>query len=758
MSKCNCFRCSWGMDTASKSVTVETMITPAPANELVLVEVCFDPSLPVGSQFTYALAPNGAPVVVGVDVLPIVGGGGGGTNNPEDDGSVIQVLDANDNPIFVEVVWDEATNTFTYTLPGSSAPLNPGTDFKPYPPDSSVVTVITDPDCYTWDNAGVQTTFTGYYNHTTNIWVALSGTAPTGAEVVSPCTSDVTVNFVSTASPGCYTWDNAGTEARFTGYYNVDTSLWVALSGTAPTAGAAVTPCAEAQADQLATPGCYTWDNGGTLAQFIGYFNVTTGLWVAVTGIAPTVAGTLVSLCADAAAPIYELDVESYCFDVNQDGSFYADGRRIRVIELSATGPTVVGAPLIEGALGGQMLDQNGAPVVVTEAQITDDCNCPCPCTTVAPTTAAPTTTAAPPAPLAQARISSGALNPNNGQVVITSTNTIIAGGSPVAAGECGRILVYTRVPGNTRVLHETITGQTGGTVGSYTSTPAQAGNTSVTGFIGNAQIMMDAAGGTNFTLNKQNWAAAAGLPVTVELEFDVFVGGTACGGGTLADESVNTDNTDVICLIKHSGADNDQIDANLLTGSLSATVTQNSTYSVLQETTLNTGTNGSITSFTGRAIQGGANVDATHFAVRNGGTCGGSFRLTDTTDSAYIASVTVDGVVTNFAGPVGATPAEAPIVNNGNAEIIGSELASGLAATGLFPDLLVSNKGDQDPINVDFTNCESRVDSWNLIQYCSRDTAGAPVGNIESFTVKRGSQPADEAVYTVVMMPQYNF
>lgn len=701
---CGCIKCLFELGSGANGGLHGTVVTMAnAAGDPVLVGAVYDPAT---GTYTYTLQPNGATVVVGTDVFPVIPSGGGGGGGPEEDGTVIQVVDAAGDPIFVEVLYDELTEQYTYTAPGSAVPLTPGTDFfpTPLPVGGGGQTLPVGPNCN--DDDALLTfdvcTRDAIVDADTNNTNALAIVDQSVQDVETAI--DLTTDAITTA-------DTNNTDALAV----VDQSVSdVELAVTA-----LVSPV---------TPICYSWDDGaGNTGEFIGYAQVdSTGLfvnYVAVSGaIAP--AGVDAIPCPTPLQPI--LQKEDYCYDILGDQSLYEMGTELNLL-----------SPDDLSVLFTRTIDKVGSPMAATAIKSEDTCNCPCPCEEPAA-----------PEPLAEARIAAGLLDSNNGQVVITTTNTLIAGGAPVATGECGKIDVYTRAPGGSRSLYETITGTTGDVVGNYTTT-ATAG-TSITDFIGNTDVMLDDAGGSAFTLNKRDWATAAGFlgATAVELEFDVFVGGTDCGpGGVLATQSVNTDNTEEVCFIKHFIFENDNVVGNVNNGAtLPNAATTLATFDPLANVTVAPigAVNGTILEFNGQSIQGGANVTAAHFGVYLNSLCpaeGGTIRPADSTNTTFVSNVTVDGVAQAVNGP---------LVTGGNAEIIGSELATGLAATGLFPDLDVATQGATSPIIGEFENCARRVDAFNLVRYCSRDASNLPVGDLEQFRIERTSAPSDYMVFSL--------
>lgn len=161
---------------------------------------------------------------------------------------------------------------------------------------------IVAPECYQWNDAGTIREVVAYA--VTDEagafveWVVLSGTAPpdlTLPGALTRCDEELVPPVVA---PGCFQWDNAGTIEQVTAYAAVDETgafvRWVVLSGNPPgdlTIPGALTFCVEAPSDLATSPQCYQWDNAGTPERVTAYaVTDETGTferWVVLSGTAP---------------------------------------------------------------------------------------------------------------------------------------------------------------------------------------------------------------------------------------------------------------------------------------------------------------------------------------------------------------------------------------------------------------------------------------------------------------------------------------
>ena len=439
-------------------------------------------------------------------------------------------------------------------------------------------------------------------------------------------------------------------------------------------------------------PQCYVGDNG----EFFGHaltdnLGVLTG-WHVISGTAPTDINSVT--CPDVVPS--QLHVQEVCLDVNGDGTEYRTAQSREVVSLVDL-----------SIIAGPNYSFSDGTAVPGAAVVTDECNCPCECEIAE----------------AVSRVLAAPLDPFTGIAALTITNTDLSDGSPVPDGECARVEVYTRPLDTTAwTLFETITGITGDPVSNYVSdNPTQ----SILNDMPPADILISgAAAPVAVDFNKENWATVTtnlNGAAAVELDIRSFVGGD-CAGSTSSVyqfESTNSDNTDIVCVMRHLTADNDNKLDNVTQGAPSNASQSSMIASIFDPNGL---PNGSWIESFGQANTFSNRTESDAIAILNnlcfeadGVTPIPVLRPTEHEDNLNNFFITE----VNFSNG-SSQITNSQITNGGGINITGTEMGNALNATNLFTGFRVNIYGSTHPLSGVYGDCVSRVDAWFGVSYCS--------------------------------------
>ena len=440
--------------------------------------------------------------------------------------------------------------------------------------------------------------------------------------------------------------------------------------------------------------------------------------------------------------PEYQIERYGSCLDQNGDGSFHDWGWVVDLVD------KMTGIPAQTTYYTKDFSTE------LASAAISEPCECRCTCNPI----------------LVMSTIEATPLLNPEGTVDFTVSNTIEASGEVVPCGTCSRIEVYTRPVGGTWVLYEEISGVTGDPVSSYTSVLTDPLDVSITNNITPASIMLDCSGGTSFQLDKEQWAIDSGYVGvdSVEIELRTFVG---CPSDALySTESTNTTNTAKVCVVQHARADNDNSSTNITGGTITTTAQSLLTADILGGNGAPPSPlNGSWIEAFGQANTFPNRTESDFIAILNNQCFADPPANTipipvlrpteheDNRDNTYVTQVVLsDGSI---------IPTNSQIINAGGINITGTELGNALNATSLFESFNLRNIGATDPLAGPLPDCDSRVDVFFIMSYCSDQAL------IDEFRIERddpnillsdASGPLNPApsymVYKMHPMPELDF